>query len=789
MDSMVTKPTLIFFQVKYHDLLPKFVHAHQQEHVKCLSQFFNVVVVRDDCDYAEVCDKHQPDLAMFESGIEYADRSYRPKVSNTRANPAVLKIGFLHADAFSAGRAGFLSDMDHLGIETFFAIATTAAENTPSIAESLFIWPNFVDPDVYKDYGLWKSIPILFTGNVTALYPWRQKLIGLVSKYYPCLTSPHSGFDPKKTQIKMPVGESYARMLNSSMIVPSCGTIAKEVVRKHFEIPACNALLIAEPSKLLEAAGFTDMVNCVFAEEDNVLDKLSFLFDNPDAREQITRRGFELVHLRHTIQQRDQIFQWYKLNKATLPHQKIVQENPFGPLQIVDRASGGMNHSVTPNGLHLNLLREGDRMLTRGDYDGAERHYTRCAQHIPWMPEPKFRLALLSLRQGKAKRALLWILELIQFTLVEYGAADPDPVEWAYFLIATVCVGKLGEAVKLVNDYPDLRHLELDRARRAVIALGDRLGSPGDAQRLSKPRNSTHQMAACSEGEWLAELAIILSACNQGKLAAKLRKGFTGERGGGGPAVPIEDKLPTNPRYDQKTSTLANSARVSYFRRRLNYNKSKKSIKLSLRRTLYHLEGILGYFLPHHLSSSRQDELYKIMHDIPMESKGGSALVLADWRARSTQALIAGFQEAIDESEMCTRYQNHSRVFCLGQHPSVLEYSRARAGFIRWYGPAVLRPTHSARSLKSELDSVMMEANLESFDIAFISSVNAISDEDEEGYEALYKIVSRAREVLLEGVNRATIYRMYSRLLRDGSHWVTAENPSLRNGYAVLHRV
>jgi hypothetical protein len=97
--------------------------------------------------------------------------------------------------------------MDHLGIETYFAIATTAAENTPAISDSLFIWPNFVDPEVYRDYGLWKSIPVLFTGNNTALYPWRQRMVKLISKHHPSLICPHPGFDPeRKAQTQIRIG-------------------------------------------------------------------------------------------------------------------------------------------------------------------------------------------------------------------------------------------------------------------------------------------------------------------------------------------------------------------------------------------------------------------------------------------------------------------------------------------------------------------------------------------------------------------------------------------------------
>jgi len=146
--------------------------------------------------------------------------------------------------------------MDHWGIGTFFAIATTAAEYTPKISDNLFIWPNFIEADTYRDYGEYKSIPVLFSGNKNALYPWRQKIVRLVSKHYPSLMCPHLGTALHNSEMQVMVGEPYARMLNASAFVPACGTVAKEVVRKHFEIPACKACLITEQSAGLEAAGF-----------------------------------------------------------------------------------------------------------------------------------------------------------------------------------------------------------------------------------------------------------------------------------------------------------------------------------------------------------------------------------------------------------------------------------------------------------------------------------------------------------------------------------------------------
>ena len=218
MNGIQSKPKLVFFQSKYDPRLPAFLSMHAREHAQCLSHFFEVTVVDEDCNYEDVCERHAADLAVFESGVPFAS-CRKPKITNTNACSQIRKIGLLNADAFGEGRAGFLSDMDHWGVNTFFAIATTAAEHIPEIASSLFIWPNFVDADLYRDYGQSKNIPVLFTGSSKALYPWRQRIARVVSRQYPSLVCPHPGYSPLNGAIRFMVGESYARMLNASYFV------------------------------------------------------------------------------------------------------------------------------------------------------------------------------------------------------------------------------------------------------------------------------------------------------------------------------------------------------------------------------------------------------------------------------------------------------------------------------------------------------------------------------------------------------------------------------------------
>ena len=527
--EQTTKPRLVFFQWN-HKNTSKFVQLHLQQHVKCLLEFFDVTVINENCDYQQICDKYEPDLTLFESGVKYTD-SLKISIKNISAHPHIPKLGLHNGDSWCDCRSGFISDMAKWDIETFFSISTTMAEHTSEISENLFIWPNFIDSDIYKDYEQAKFVPVLINGNMSPLYPWRQKISKLLSQYYPSLICPHLGYE-NRSEWRMFHGEQYARVINASWFVPACGTVVKDIVRKHFEIPASKSCLITEESPALKAAGFIDMQNCVLADEHDVLDKLDYLFQNQDELEKIINAGYELVHSRHTLKQRDQIFQWYNLYKNIKPSQTIVQTGLFEPLTVVEKLSGSKNFHIICNGLNISLIDQGDKKLWAGKYEEAEIFYNKCINYIDWFPEPKLKLALCHLYRGDAKTALYWVTQPIQYSLEIYEASDPDPVEWAYCIISLLCLGKFDEAVKHAHEFSSLRHPELDRTRWVI----DFLKAGGNIAPLlhneqSKYRYSIHQLPSRNFNEWIENLCVMLNSCQQVPLAELLTKYFTLEAG------------------------------------------------------------------------------------------------------------------------------------------------------------------------------------------------------------------------------------------------------------------
>jgi len=797
MDSTHTKPKVIFFQYRYDSSLPEFLLIHKRDHVRCLAEFFDVTVIHEDCDYQQICDKYEQDLTIFEAGLNHLT-CQKLKVTNINTHPEIPKIGFHNADGWCDARAGFLSDMEHWGIETFFSISLTAAEHTPEIADRLFIWPNFVDPQIYRDYGESKIIPVLLIGANTSLYPWRLKISRLVSEHFPTLICPFRGYSGRSNAGQVIWGEQYARTINASWFVPACGSIAKEAVRKHFEVPACRACLVTEESPALLAAGFVDMKNCVFADEYNILDRLEYLLKNPEKLEQIITAGHELVNSRHTIKQRDQILQWLNLHRFLKPGQKIVQANPFDRLSIVEESSGTKNAHITCNGLHLRLLQEGDEKLWAGKYDEAHTCFLTCANHMRWMPEPKLRLTLSSLYKGDAKMAMHWILPPIQYTLSEYKADDPDPVEWAYFIICLLCQGKLSAAVRRAKQFPQLRHPELDRVRRVVDALQTRqqIAPPEPDDEPRKRRYSIHQLPERSFAEWLEQIQVVLVACGQHELAAALpRSSDSGsdqvglvrrpEKSGGIGCKEVH--LASGKRKDLRffNSRAASRRLWLKFRGRVsdNLNRLESRYGLNVRRrirnVLRRLESRYGYFLPYHLSQKRNDEFFRAIQALTAQEEIRTALIVGAADAEeSTRAFLAGI----------AANQNKPSVFCIKGSKSrrlgVPRRSATNAG-ARCYQIAA-PSAHVSEELEKTVQTIKQENHIGRFDIVMI-------DGSELGWRLrlsakIGKELAGRRFVLLDDINSSCSHDVYQRLLENADYALIAQNPGLRDGYAIFRK-
>ncbi|HEY4300746.1 MAG TPA: glycosyltransferase [Candidatus Didemnitutus sp.] len=752
-----SRPRLVFFQHQNDPKLPDFLLAHRHAHVECLAHFFDVTVFNSDGDYAEICDRLRPDMTLFECGLNQLS-CRKPRITNLQARPDVAKAALHNADAWCDARAGLLADVEDMGIETFFAISVTAFEHTPELGDGLYVWPNCIDPRMFRLYGEAKNVPMLFTGAMTALYPWRTKVQRTLSAKYPSLVCPHLGYDPGQTPGQMLTGERYARIINASQVVPTCGTVAREVVRKHFEIPAAGSCLVTERTPALEAAGFVDLENCIFAEPDEVLEKVHHLFRHPEVLARITAAGHELVAARHTQANRDQILQWYRLQAARQPGERIVQRGPFGAFALVAADSRERTVHLGGNGAHLALMAEGDSLLSRRQLPAAETAYLKCLNHVQWMPEPKLRLARLRLFQGDVPAAREAIESLNHYVLHRYRASRPDPVEWAWLIVAAVAGGKISEAVAHAADFPRLRHPLCDRARWLAAAAAQLVTGPL-AEDPDAPRSRTiHRFPAQTFEAWKRDITDILAAGAPPELRTTLE-----ERSRGIPVgfAELQAALAAAPAARALAGHVGGSFPSERNAAPAGGGRRKAAGK-KVAGILHQLEKRFGYFLPYRYSSMRDDELFATIRLLAEKEDFSRALLIGAAAGNGvTESFLAG----------CWRSRSRPAVHCAGCSEQVLARLRKKnPGHRLESWPLGGSPGDTA----PEFGAIVIDPS------AWLH--------EREVTPAVVNAIRAARFIVVDDINSGLGFEVRRQVTGDAGTVIVAENAELRGGYAIFHR-
>jgi Glycosyl transferases group 1 len=749
------KPRLVFFTPDDGNL-PTYIRSHRRQQRKCLYNFFDLITIKKPCDYGQVCGQYEPDLAIFESGTYGAIRDIR----NTSAFPSIPKLGFLHADAYCLSRSIFLSDMDRWGVSSFFTNSVPMAEYTPEIADRLFVWPNFVDLDIYKDYGGPKLIPVLFTGSAAIHYPWRNAIRPIVSARFPTLTCPHFGWFGLRETSRTIHGREYARLLNASQVIPACGSISKDAVRKLFEIPACNSCLVTEQTPATEAAGFVDMKNCVFADEKDILDKLDLLFSKPDVLQDITNAGHQLVTSRHTLKHRDQILKWLRLNSLRQGDQDIVQPNPFGPLILTEKRARFAGPPTPIDGVDRVLLRKAEAALAAGKYDDAESLYIQCMNYWWNMPEPALGLTLCSLYKGDPRKALECVAGKIQQTFEPLQAVEPDPVEWAFFVIALLCCGDLKEATRRAGQFPSLHHEQLDHCRAIIRILNS-------SSLLSRPARdgrsclSVHKLPYNDFTEFANSLCSMLEACQQHNLLQTLR-----------------DRLPMHDlAADNRRTTSGAATRFKGRREALPLIPGPFHVEVGQR--LISEMRAFGRLLDSKCPScaSHLRALRSLARSLRARENKDEFLVLVQCyasRVRAKNALILGVSDDLAFT--------NAFLYGLGKNPSgpaitCLCQSGARVADLRARFPKRLRNIFAVGTVKA----VKQERDVGRFDTVLIDqSMPPGWDEYDELLEAT--------TILVGGINKYRNHKVARRISSDTRYHLVRYNPSYGYGYAIFTR-
>jgi len=485
----------------------------EEAYYKAFRNHFDVVVSEEDCDLDFLCDRARPDLIVFRGAYSALHR--RIAVNNPLAHASIPRIGLYFGDGFCPTRPAFFHDMEGWGVDTYFTQTFYLSENTPEIADRTFVLPQTFDEDLFRDYGEEKTVPFIVFGELAPWRRWRAETAAALMKRYPTMMCPHPGYRASPDAGMGWVGEPYARALNRSQFSICDGSIFNCVLRKHVEIPACGAILVSQPIDGLKEYGFVDMENAVIGEGPPLLAKIAALLADPSRLSSVARSGRELAHTRHASKHCDQLYRWFLRRRELKSGQTIIQHGTFGSFEVVEDGRSG---AVRPFPMQSNELTE--------SYSEAEQDYRSgapgiCLKKLSRIFELKKEYAparLLFVRallkSGRAQEAAQQALYLFRFAKQADQAPEPDPVEWAWWVIANLCRGDLAQAGAALDGFPALGHSELRRAAWLVARLQGQTRPPPQPKKKSDRPSVAISLAPTLES-WLGEVEDLLRRCNQ----------------------------------------------------------------------------------------------------------------------------------------------------------------------------------------------------------------------------------------------------------------------------------
>lgn len=439
MTELVSRPSILCVRPVRLDeaSIPVFMNNLKTEWIRALGREVNVHTVDGDFDMREMMDRYEPDLVVFES-LD-ADHAHLPEITNPLANPDVPRAVYLGSDPHEPLRPLFHARWRDYGMSVVFQQSGALYQRyMPELRDiEVFSIPTFVDAEVFRDYGLTKSIPISIFGAhlLPHFYPWRARFTQEVTARFPALIYPHPGYQKRDVAFAVE-GESYAKLINQSQFSIADTTCMDYVVRKHLEIPASGTVLLTPNTPALREYGFIDMVNCVAGEGPELYDKIDQVARDPALYASIRQAGHDLVHANYTWSTRLGIAQWLDLYLRRRPGERVIQRGVHAPFELAPEATPIVKPDVFETPMTAVLRRARDAILSGQDLEAAFQELDPASRRAMHIGEPFFMLGMICLLAGQLREAGT----LIGRRALDRGAISPklalfDPVEIAWLLL------------------------------------------------------------------------------------------------------------------------------------------------------------------------------------------------------------------------------------------------------------------------------------------------------------------------------------------------------------------
>lgn len=458
---MLDRPKALFFEEDYSGVLPHLQHGYVAFFHRLMRAHFELNVVSSDCDYKEEVDRVRPDIVIFDGHFMGQKGVREIEIRNVPQILDVPRVGLIRKDAGDRDVFRSLNRLDGFGVEALFAIDSGFGQVHDYLRDRLYYLLWAVDTRHAKDYGLEKDLLVSMTGYgyyTKGSYPWRQSVFPEVAANFPCFLSNRPHRSTKDTLH----GEAYARVLNRSKLSLGCGGHRKILVRKMLEIPACRSLLVTEESEATRAAGFADGENCIFADSENIVEKLDrALMDEGDLA-RMTENGQRLVSSRHLVENRTQIADWLRLRNEGHLNDRIAQLSPFDALiahiEEGSRAIVHLGSDCRVQQLHRGM----DRALREANYREIDRLLLRFERYNKDSVDLSLARTLVSFADKKYGKVVSELSRKLTSDYIRKRCSNP--LALACLLYSIMRIGQARRAVEIARciqpmDFPILRKI------------------------------------------------------------------------------------------------------------------------------------------------------------------------------------------------------------------------------------------------------------------------------------------------------------------------------------------
>lgn len=501
---------------------PAFLRAISDEWVHALSLHCDVVTVETDFDFAEICDQVRPDFVIYDA-IHWV-RPHRVTVTNADAHPHIPRAFYFNCDPHDPARPLMLEMLAHYRIDTIFC-GIEHLQQMPELSQyNCFVIPLFIDADIFRDYGVERNIPVsIFGGHYfPAFYPWRAKLAEELPHYVPTMLYPHPGYGKGGVNPFEVRDEKYARLLSASRFSTADTTRLDYVVRKHLEIPAAGAVLVAPDSDVVKAYGFVDLVNCILGEGIDLYTKITAVSADPALYESIRSNGHALIQGHYTRAHWTHIVDWFECRTRCGENEITQQAERFGrfrnvPATLDTPSVAQLGFGETPMSTALGSAAFG--ILTGDDLDTATSELTVIHGWADHVAEPRFLLGIIAMLRGQIDQALTLITARPKMRDTQVPGPDRyqfgplDPCELSWLLLIAAITGDADFCQPLLERAKAVPHVNV---RRALWILS---GSPHDIdfgeEGLMGPLPgdcmSIHWLGQESFPQWLRLMARVLT--------------------------------------------------------------------------------------------------------------------------------------------------------------------------------------------------------------------------------------------------------------------------------------